>query len=71
MNVIAELSIIHGGHVRVGLEDNIYIEKGVKAKGNGDLVRKVAELAKKHNREVATPSEARKILQLGVTNENM
>ncbi len=68
---LAELSIIHGGHVRVGLEDNIYIDKGVKAKGNSDLVRKVVELAKKHNREIASPSEARKILKLGVTNENM
>ena len=68
---LAELSIIHGGHVRVGLEDNIYLEKGVLAKGNSDLVKKVAALAKKHNREIASPSEARRILNLGVNNENM
>jgi 3-keto-5-aminohexanoate cleavage enzyme len=61
---LAELAIIDGGHVRVGLEDNIYLEKGVKAKGNKELVEKVVELAKLHNREIATPNEARKILGL-------
>lgn len=68
---LAELAIKHGGHVRVGLEDNIYLEKGVLAKGNEELVQKVVELAKKHNREIASPSEARKILKLGVINENL
>ncbi len=63
---LAELAIIHGGHVRVGLEDNLFIEKGVKAKGNRALVERVVELAKKHNREIATPNEARKILGLKV-----
>lgn len=61
---LAELAIKHGGHVRVGLEDNIYLEKGVLAKGNKELVEKVVSLAKKYNREVANPSEARKILGL-------
>ena len=61
---LAELSIIHGGHVRVGLEDNIYISKGKLAEGNADLVSKVVELAKKHNREIATPSDTRRILGL-------
>ncbi|MDY0024260.1 MAG: 3-keto-5-aminohexanoate cleavage protein, partial [Candidatus Izemoplasmatales bacterium] len=62
---LAELSIKHGGHVRVGLEDNIYIEKGVLAKSNAELVKKVVEIAKKYNREIATPTEARKILEMG------
>ena len=62
---LAELSIIHGGHVRVGLEDNIYIEKGVLAEGNKALVEKVVALAKKHNRAIASPHEARKILNIG------
>lgn len=61
---LAELSIIYGGHVRVGLEDNIYLEKGVLAEGNAALVRKVVEIAKKHGREIATPSEARRILNI-------
>lgn len=61
---LAELAIRYGGHVRVGLEDNIYLEKGLLAKGNADLVRKVVEISKKYNREIASPSEARKILGL-------
>ncbi|MCF7926788.1 MAG: 3-keto-5-aminohexanoate cleavage protein [Candidatus Izimaplasma sp.] len=62
---LAELAIKHGGHVRVGLEDNIYIEKHKKAKGNKDLVKKVVKIAKKYNRKIASPNDARKILKLG------
>lgn len=61
---LAELSIIHGGHVRVGLEDNIFIEKGILAPSNAALVAKVVLLAKKHNREIASPEETRKILRM-------
>lgn len=61
---LAELAIIHGGHVRVGLEDNIYIEKGIKAKGNKELVEKVVQMAAFHQREIASPQEARRILGL-------
>ena len=59
---LAELAIRYGGHIRVGLEDNIYLEKGLLAKGNKELVEKVVSLAKKYNREIATPKEAREIL---------
>ncbi|MFH5796843.1 3-keto-5-aminohexanoate cleavage protein, partial [Clostridium perfringens] len=34
------LSVLMGGHVRVGFEDNVYMEKGIKAKSNGELVQK-------------------------------
>lgn len=61
---LAELAIKHGGHVRVGLEDNIYLEKGILAKSNADLVEKVVKIAKKYNREIANPSETRKILKM-------
>jgi len=61
---IAAMAIIMGGHVRVGFEDNIYIEKGVPAASNGDLVAKAARLAKELARPIATPEEARKILGL-------
>lgn len=61
---LAAASIISGGHVRVGFEDNIYLEKGVLAKNNGELVSKVVRLSKELGREVATPEEARKILGL-------
>lgn len=59
---LAETSIIHGGHVRVGLEDNLYLEKGVLAPSNAALVKKAKELILKHGRTVATPIETRKIL---------
>jgi 3-keto-5-aminohexanoate cleavage enzyme len=61
---LAELSIEYGGHVRVGLEDNIYLEKGVLAKGNRELVLKVVDIAKRYKREIATPNEARQILRI-------
>ena len=62
---LAELSIRHGGHVRVGLEDNLYIEKGKHAEGNEALVRKVVQMAHASGRDIATPDEARKILGIG------
>lgn len=61
---LAEESIIHGGHVRVGLEDNLYIEKGVLASSNKQLVEKVVQIAKAHGREIASPTETRKILRM-------
>ena len=57
-------AIAMGGHVRVGFEDNLYLEKGVLAKSNGELVAKVVRLAKELGREVATSAEAREILSL-------
>ncbi|TVP95457.1 MAG: 3-keto-5-aminohexanoate cleavage protein [Acholeplasmatales bacterium] len=59
---LAELAIQYGGHVRVGLEDNIYLEKGILAKGNRVLVEKVAALARQYHRPLATAAEARHIL---------
>lgn len=58
------LAIIMGGHVRVGMEDNIYLEHGVLAKSNAELVAKIARISKELGREIATPDEARKILGL-------
>jgi 3-keto-5-aminohexanoate cleavage enzyme len=53
-----------GGHVRVGLEDNIYVSKGVLAKSNAELVEKAVRIARELDREIATPDEAREILGL-------
>ena len=61
---MAAAAIAMGGHVRVGFEDNVYLEKGVPAKSNGELVAKVVRIAKELGREIATPEEARKILGL-------
>lgn len=61
---LATMSILTGGHVRVGFEDNIYVEKGVMAESNAVLVEKVVRLAKELGREIANPQEAREILGL-------
>ena len=57
-------SWLYGGHVRVGLEDNIYLEKGVLAKGNAELVRKAVAILKSLGGDVASPAEARVLLGL-------
>ncbi|MFB0561919.1 MAG: 3-keto-5-aminohexanoate cleavage protein [Candidatus Lokiarchaeia archaeon] len=57
-------AILLGGHIRVGMEDNIYLEKGVLAKSNAELVAKVVRIAKELQRPIATPDEAREILGL-------
>jgi len=62
-NIVAA-TIAMGGHVRVGFEDNVYLEKGVLAKSNGEMVEKVVQIAKLMGREIATPDEAREILSL-------
>jgi uncharacterized protein (DUF849 family) len=61
---LATLAILMGGHARVGMEDNIYISKGVLAKSNAELVEKVVRIARELGREIATPDEARQILGL-------
>jgi 3-keto-5-aminohexanoate cleavage enzyme len=61
---MAAAAIAMGGNVRVGFEDNVYLEKGVLAKSNGELVAKVVRLAKELGREIATPAEAREMLGL-------
>lgn len=58
------MGIIMGGHARVGFEDNIYLQKGVRAKSNAQMVEKVVRIARELGREIATPEEARKILGL-------
>ncbi len=68
---LSTMAIHMGGHVRVGLEDNIFIKKGVLAKSNAELVDKVVKLADLLHRDVATPDEARQILKLkGLQNVN-
>lgn len=56
------LSILLGGNVRVGFEDNIYIEKEKLAKSNVELVAKIVKIARELGREIASPAEAREML---------
>lgn len=59
---MAELALALGGHVRVGLEDNLYASKGVLARGSDELVERAVALAARAGREPATPAEARALL---------
>jgi 3-keto-5-aminohexanoate cleavage enzyme len=61
---LAALAIIDGGHVRVGLEDNVYLSKGVPARSNGELVAKAVRLANELGRAIASPADARRILKI-------
>jgi 3-keto-5-aminohexanoate cleavage enzyme len=67
---MAVMGLVMGGHVRVGLEDNIYFSKGVLAKSNAELVERVVRIAREFGREIATPSEARKILSSPPRNDS-
>ncbi len=57
-------SLIMGGNARVGLEDNLYLEKGRLAKSNAEQVAKIIRIARELGIEPATPSEAREMLGL-------
>jgi len=58
------MGLILGGHIRVGFEDSLYLRKGVLAKSNAQIVERAVDLAGVLQREVATPEDARQILQL-------
>lgn len=62
--VMTTLSIMMGGHVRVGLEDNLYLARGRKLKSNAEAVERIVRLARELNREIATPTQARAMLGL-------
>jgi 3-keto-5-aminohexanoate cleavage enzyme len=59
---LTTMGIILGGHVRVGMEDNVYYRKGEPAESNEQLVRRTVRIADELDRPVATPDEARDIL---------
>jgi 3-keto-5-aminohexanoate cleavage enzyme len=59
---LAALAARLGGHVRVGLEDNLYLSKGVLAKGSHELVEAAVRLLRAEGREPASPADARRLL---------
>ena len=61
---LTTLSIMLGGHVRVGFEDNLFYGKGELAKSNAQLVERTVRIAQELGREIATPSQAREMLGL-------
>lgn len=58
------MGAIMGGNVRVGLEDSVYLSKGVKAETNAQQVRKIRHILEELSFEIATPAEARQMLGL-------
>ena len=61
------LSLVLGGHIRVGMGDNINSAPGEKAKSNAQLVELAAHLVQDLNRTVATPAQAREMLNIDQT----
>ena len=61
---MAAQAVILGGHVRVGLEDNLYLERGVFAPNNAALVERAATIVASLGDRPATPAKAREILGL-------
>jgi 3-keto-5-aminohexanoate cleavage enzyme len=57
-------AIALGGHVRVGFEDSPYIEDGVPARSNAQMVEKIVRIARSMGREIATPDETRAALRI-------
>lgn len=60
----ATIAASMGGHVRVGLEDNLYIAKGELARSNAEQVTKIRKIVEELGRTIATPEEARQMLGL-------
>ncbi|OPY56619.1 MAG: 3-keto-5-aminohexanoate cleavage enzyme [Pelotomaculum sp. PtaU1.Bin035] len=58
------LSLLLGGNLRVGFEDNVFYSKGVLANSNAQLVERAVRIARELQREIATPDEAREMLGL-------
>lgn len=61
---LGTMAAIMGGHVRVGLEDNLWLDKGTLASRNADQVKKLCRILAELGIEVATPQEARAMIGL-------
>jgi len=61
---LTTMSILLGGHLRVGMEDNLYYRKGDPAESSAQLVRRSVRIAEELGRPVASPAEAREVLGL-------
>lgn len=66
---LSTAAILLGGHVRVGLEDNLFMPDGSPA-SNPLLVQKIVRIARELGRGIATPDEARSILSLNLANKD-
>jgi len=64
---LAKWSLELGGHCRTGLEDNVRLDRDTLAPSNASLVAQISDLCERAGRRVATPQEARSMLQLSGT----
>jgi 3-keto-5-aminohexanoate cleavage enzyme len=58
------MGLIMGGHIRVGMEDNIYYDQGILARSNAQFVERIVRISEEYGRAIATPAETREILKL-------
>ena len=58
------MALAMGGHIRVGMEDNIYYSRGVLARANAEFVERIVKISQTYGRDIATPEDTRKILKL-------
>ncbi|PJC86826.1 3-keto-5-aminohexanoate cleavage protein [Vibrio sp. HA2012] len=65
---IINACIALGGHIRVGMEDNVYYRRGQLAKSNVEFVERTKRMLECNDLEIATPDEARQILNLNKAN---
>lgn len=61
---LGTVGVVMGGNVRVGMEDNLYLGKGVLVKSNAESVAKIRHMIEELSLEVATPDETREMLKL-------
>ena len=61
---VCTMAAAMGANVRVGLEDSIYVGKGQLAKSNAEQVAKIRRILEELSLDIATPTEARQLLQL-------
>jgi 3-keto-5-aminohexanoate cleavage enzyme len=61
---MAHIALVEEGHVRVGIEDNVWYRKGELALSNAQLVSRIVTMAKELDRPVATPADTRRLLSL-------
>lgn len=61
---ISMVALVLGGHIRVGMEDNIYYKQGELVKTNSQFVDRIVKISREYGREIASPNEARNILNI-------
>ena len=64
-------SFVSGGHVRIGMEDTLYLSKGELVKSNAHLVEKAVDIVQKLGGELASPDEAREMMKQSVGSQTV